>query len=162
MELEEIRLANGMFRIAPVDVEQPRDLTPPEKIALDRKQKRLHERAETRQAECWRHDCSRKASVWVVEVGFDFKGDRAKPVQHIAISSSDYDGPVPGFCHFCLGSGPQELAEAVYFSRPEMYWGVRPNRWFVTFTDSTRQGGLCVEIDPKQTLPKIIEEHFGS
>lgn len=162
MLYEEIRLANGMFKMAPVGIEKPRELTPREKIALDKKQKFLHEWADgQRQPDCWRYQCNRKATIWVVEVGFDFKGEKAAPIKHIAISSADYDGPVPGFCHFCLGSGPEELVEKIYFSRPEMYWGVRPTRWFVSFTDGTRQGGLCIQIDPKQTLPTIIEEFIS-
>lgn len=158
MELEETRLANGMFRLAPTDVEKPRNLTPVEKIVLDRKNTLLAEKAQVRDEHCWRYTCDRRASTWVLEVGFDFKGDKAAAGDHVTVSSGDYSGPVPGFCLFCLGSGPQELAEAVYFNRPEMYWGVRPRRWFVTFTDGTRQGGRCVEIDPKQALPTIIEE----
>lgn len=164
MELEETRLANGMYRWAPTDIEKPRSLDALDKIALDSKQKLLHEWADAqRQDMCWA-DCGRKASIWVVEVGYDFKGEKAAPVDHIAISSADYTGhPVPGFCHYCLGRGPEQLAEAVYFNRPEMYWGVRPNRWFVTFTDGTRQGGLCVELHPNtQVLPKIHEEFISN
>lgn len=160
MELEETRLANGMFRWAPKDIEKPRSLDAPDKIALDRKHTLLAEKAQLRQERCWT-DCGRAASIWVREVGFDFKGEKAAPVDHIAISSADYPGPVPGFCHFCLGSGPERLAERVYFDRPEMYWGVRPTRWFVSFTDDTRQGGMCIELHPNtQELPTIIEEHI--
>lgn len=160
MEYEEIRLANGMFKLAPVGVEKPRELTPIEKIALDKKQKTLSEKAETRQELCWLCQ-DRKAYVWVQEVGFDFKGEKADPVKHVAVSSADYPGPVPGFCMYCLGHGPAKLAEAVYFNRPEMYWGVRPTRWFVLFTDGTRQGDMIITIDPKGTLPKIVEEHIS-
>jgi hypothetical protein len=161
MEFEETRFANGMWRIAPKGIEKPRSLDAPEKIALDKKQKLLTEKAEVREEMCWCYECPRKATTWVREVGFDFKGDKAAPVDHIAISSADYVGPVPGFCTFCLGYGPKELSETVYFSRPEMYWGVRPNRWFVSFTDGTRQGGFCVEIDPKQEMPTILEEFIS-
>lgn len=155
--LEETQLANGMFRIAHPDVEKPRRLTAPEKIALEKKDAVLTEKSELRQDMCWK--CGdRKAYVWVREVGYDFKGSKAEAVQHAAISSSDYPGPVPGFCNFCIAVGPAELAEAVYFNRPEMYWGVRPNRWFVSFTDGTKQGDMIVTIDPKQELPTIIEE----
>jgi hypothetical protein len=160
VELEEIRLANGMFRWAPKDILKPRELTPVEKIALEKKDALLTEKSETRQEMCWR--CGeRKAYVWVREVGFDFKGDKADPVKHVAITTADYPGAVPGFCHFCIGFAPAELAEAVYFDRPEMYWGVRPTRWFVSFTDGTRQGDRIVTIDPKQELPTIIEEFSG-
>ncbi len=161
MELEETRLANGMYRWAPKEIEKPRTLDALDKIALDRKDDLLTEKAEWRQPMCWK-DCGQHASVWVREVGFDFKGTKAAPIDHIAISSSDYPGPVPGFCHFCLGLGPEQLAERVYFDRPEMYWGVRPNRWFVVFTDGTRQGGLCIELHPDtQVLPKIVEEFIS-
>lgn len=157
MELEEVKLANGMFRWAPKDIEKPRSLLAPEKIALDRKRRLLAEKAQSRQETCWL--CGeRKASVWVAEVGFDFKGDKADPINHIAISSADYPGPVPGFCMFCEGIAPVKLAEAVYFDRPEMYWGVRPTRWFVIFTDGTVQGDQIISIDPKGELPTIIEE----
>lgn len=158
---EEIQLANGMFKLAPVGVEKPRELTPAEKIALRKKDALLTEKAEHRQETCWL--CKeRKAYVWVREVGYDFKGSKADPVKHVGISTADYPGPVPGFCTFCIGHGPARLAEVVYFDRPEMYWGVRPTRWFVSFTDGTRQGDMIVTIDPKGTLPKIVEEHIGS
>lgn len=151
-----------MIRWAPKDVEKPRHLTPGEKIALDKKNDLLTAKAEQRQEMCW-YCLERKAAVWVLEVGFDFKGDKAEPVQHNAVSSADYPGPVPGFCIFCLGVGPEHLAEKVYFDRPEMYWGVRPNRWFVTFTDGTKQGGLVIELHPKtQELPTIVEEHISA
>lgn len=150
-----------MFVWAPKDVLKPRDLTPVEKIALERKDEFLTAKAETRAETCWECE-TRKATVWVREVGYDFKGEKAAPVQHNSVSSSDYPGPVPGFCTFCLGVGPEHLAELVYFDRPEMYWGVRPNRWFVSFTDGTRQGGMVISIDPKGELPTIIEEHIGT
>jgi hypothetical protein len=137
-----------MFRLAPADVERPRRLTPPEKIALDRKDAVLTAKAETRSRACWQYGCAHRATVWVREVSFDFKGGRAEPVQHAAVSSADYPGPVPGFCTFHLGTGPAELARAVYLDREEMKWGVRPNRWFVSFTDGTKQGGMAVEIEP--------------
>jgi hypothetical protein len=155
--LEQIRIGR-FFRIASPDVEKPRELTPTEKIALDRKNEYLTQKAESRQEECWSYGCTRKATVWVREVGFDFKGSKADPLNHIAVSSADYVGPVPGFCTFCLGSGPAKLAEAVYFSRPEMVWGVRPNRWFVSFTDGTRQGGMAIALDPKGQMPNILLE----
>jgi len=156
--LEETRLPGGMTRWAPAGVERPRELMPQEKIALERRDALLTQKAESREPTCWRHDCDRPATVWVREVSFDFKGERAEPLHHTAVSSADYSGPVPGFCRFHLGTGPSELAQAVYFSRPEMYWGVRPNRWFVSFTDGTKQGGAAVSIDPKQESPKIVQE----
>jgi hypothetical protein len=146
-----------MFKIADKDVAKPRHLTGPEKLALDLKNIFLTQKAESREPVCWKCE-ERPAYVWVREVGYDFKGDKAEAVQHAAISSADYNGPVPGFCNFCIGTGPAELAEAVYFNRPEMYWGVRPTRWFVSFTDGTKQGDHILTIDPKQEMPKIVEE----
>jgi hypothetical protein len=159
--LEEVRLPNGMFMWAPKDILKPRNLTPPEKIALERKDEVLTQKAESRQEECWSYGCTRKATAWVREVGYDFKGEHAAPAQHVAVSSADYPGPVPGFCAGHMAGGPERLAEAVYFARPEMFWGVRPTRWFVVFTDGTRRGGMAVEIDPKQEMPKIVEEVIG-
>lgn len=155
--LEQIRVGD-FFRIASPDLEKPRHLTPVEKVALDAKDAYLTEKAESRQEECWSYGCTRKATVWVREVGFDFKGEQAAPLQHMAVSSADYPGPVPGFCTFCLGTGPEKLAETVYFARPEMIWGVRPNRWFVSFTDGTKQGGLAIELDPTGDMPNMLIE----
>lgn len=146
MKYEYSELESGVFRIAFPDLDKPRNLSPSEKIALDRKNTLLAEKAEHRQETCWNLGCDRQAHVWVREVGFDFKGDKAAPMQHIAVSSGDYPGPVPGFCTFCLGSGPEKLAEAVYFDRPEIAWGVAPTRWFVCFTDDTRQGGSVIQL----------------
>lgn len=146
IEAEQTQLANGLFKIAFPDLEKPRELSPSEKIALDRKNELLTQKAESRQEQCWNVGCTRKAHVWVHEVSFDFKGDKAAPVRHAAITSSDYPGPVPGFCTFCLGSGPERLAEVVYFDRPEIAWGAVPTRWFVSFTDGTRQGGSCIQL----------------
>lgn len=158
-EYEEIRFENGMFRLASPDVERPRDLTPPEKIAFDKKHTLLGEKAGSRQDQCWRYGCTRKPTVWVREVSFDFKGERADALKHATISSGDYPGPVPGFCTFCLASGPEELAEAVYFDRPEIWWGVTPTRWSVIFTDGLIQHGTCVELNLRRGLPTYKETH---
>jgi len=147
-----------MLKWAPADLEKPRHLNVIEKAMLVEKTKGLVEKAEQRDERCWVHKCDRIARVWVREVGFDFKGDKAELGQHIAVSSSDYPGPVPGFCYFHMAGGPEELAEKVYFDRPEMYWGVRPNRWIVIFTDGTKRGGSCIELDPKMQQPKIVQE----
>lgn len=155
--LEETKIGE-IYRWAPKDIEKPRYLLPAEKIAKEKIQTGLAEKAEVRDKKCWSYMCPNDAYVWVREVGFDFKGEKAELGKHTAISSADYNGPVPGFCNFHVGTGPQLLAEAIYFNRPEMFWGVRPNRWFVSFTDGTKQGGMCIEIDPKQEMPKIVEE----
>lgn len=155
--LEQIKVGQ-YFRIASPDVEKPRHLTAVEKIANEKLDDYLTDKAELRQEECWNYGCQRKATVWVREVSFDFKGGKAAPIQHRAVSTADYAGPVPGFCHMCLGTGPEKLAETVYFARPEMAWGVRPNRWFVSFTDGTRQGGMAIELDPTGEMPNMLLE----
>lgn len=158
LELEEILLPNGWYRWQPKGVEKPRHLTPQEKIALEKADAVLTEKAEVRDPLCWK--CrERSAYVWVREVCFDFKGEKAAPVQHRKVSSGDYPGPVPGFCLFCSATAPVELAEAVYFDRPEMAWGVKPTRWWVVFTDSSKQGGSCLELDPKQEMPTVKETY---
>src|SRR4051812_10003571 len=105
--VNETRLANGWYRWSPLDIEKPRHLTPPEKIALEKADVLLTEKAELRQEICWA--CDRPAYVWVREVCFDFKGDKAEAVQHRTVNTSDYPGPVPGFCHFCVATSPPEL-----------------------------------------------------
>lgn len=155
MDSREIRTWNGLFRIASPDLEKPRELSPQEKIAADRHKRLIADKAMSRQIECWCYLCQKPATIWVAEVCFDFKGDKAEPVRHAQISSGDFDGPVPGFCHFCLGTGPSELAEAVYFSKTEIQLGVTPTRWFVVFTDGTKQGGSCVELNNMRGLPTI-------
>jgi len=158
--LEELRHGN-YFRIASPDVEKPRNLTPVEKVANEKLDKLLQQKSMVREEFCWSYGCTNKAAVWVHEVSFDFKGEKAAPIHHRAVTTADYDGPVPGFCTFCLGTGPEKLAEAVYFARPEMVWGVRPNRWFVSFTDGLIVGGDCIQLNPKQESPKIVIEHHG-
>lgn len=155
--LEQIRVGQ-FFRIASPDVEKPRDLTGPEKAAQSLLDTFLTEKAEVRDDTCWSYGCTNRATVWVREVSFDFKGEKAAPIQHRAVTTADYPGPVPGFCTFCLGTGPEKLAEAVYFARPEMIWGVRPNRWFVSFTDGTKQGGMAIELDPTGNMPNMLIE----
>ncbi|MEM3008343.1 MAG: hypothetical protein QXY15_09870, partial [Candidatus Nitrosotenuis sp.] len=111
---------DGMFRLAPPDIEKPHHLTPLEKIALDKKNEILSDKQSSRQPICWMLGCNRMAQVWVREVGFDFKGPKADVTQHLTISSIDYEGPVPGFCHIHIAAGPSALAERVYYDRPEI------------------------------------------
>jgi hypothetical protein len=146
---EEFRLGGGSgFVLAPPGFEDPRTLTSAEEDAHAEKHRRLQQKAEQRQKKCWLHNCNRPARTWVREVSFDFKGDRASPLKHAAVSSGDITGPVPGFCPIHLGTGPAQLAEAVYCDRPEIQAGVQPLRWFVAFTDDTVQGGDIREIRP--------------
>jgi hypothetical protein len=156
IRLIERRLDDGFFILAPENVERPRTLTVAEDEAFNVKQRDLQQRAEAlHDVGCWHFGCSAAATVWVREVSFDFKGPEAAPERHAAVSSADYPGPVPGFCVGHLHDGPAMLAEAVYFDRPEMAWGVRPTRWWVSFTDGTRQGGDIRRIDPKQATPVL-------
>ena len=144
----------------PVDPKE-RPLTPPEKIRIEKLDGLLTAKAEQRDEECWSYGCTRRPCAWVREVRFDVKEELAG-MHNATVTTRDYSGPVPGFCHGCIATGPAELAQRVYFSRPEMYWGFRPTRWFVIFTDGTKQGGSALEIDPKQLQPKIVEEYIPS
>lgn len=145
------------------DIEKPRHLTPKEKIAREKYDRLLTEKSVHKSTECWMKTldgCTGTPIAHAREVQFDLKNDRAN-IDHSHVSTGDYEGPVPGFCMRHIASAPPMLAQAVYFSRAEMYWGLRPKRWFVVFTDGTKQGGSCMEIDPKQESPIVKEEYIS-
>jgi hypothetical protein len=143
-------------------IEKDRDLTPPEKIKREKINQVLTEKAEIRDPICWAYGCTNKSHVWVREVQYDFKQEMKDKIDHAVVSSRDYNGPVPGFCMGHLHNGPMQLAETIYFSRQEMYWGLRPNRWWIIFTDGSKTGGLCQTIDPKQEMPTVKDEFVRS
>lgn len=150
--LEETEIEPGWLRWAPPELTKQRDLPPVEKIALTRKENDLRAKAESRQELCWW--CQKlKANRWVFEVGFDLKEDKAVLGQHTVISSVDYPGPVPGFCSVCWDA-PRQLAQAVYYDRPEISLGVRPSRWFVRMTDGQLFNGECQDL-ANRPLPNI-------
>lgn len=155
-KLVEVKLERGFFKLEHPDLAKPRHLDPAEKIALAKLDAQTTEKALSRQKTCWCLNCERPAIVWIREVCFDMKGEKAAPVQHKQVSSADYDGPVPGFCLRHEASGPPELAAAVYWNRPEIAWGVKPTRWWAVYTSGLMQGGDCLSMDPKQILPRII------
>lgn len=157
MELEEHRMGE-MLLWAPKNHDKPRSLDAVEKIANEKLDKLLTEKSELRDETCWCNGCPKSAAFWVREVQFDMKNDKAVAGNFRQVTSADYNSPVPGFCIGHIGSGPPELAQAVYFNRAEMNWGLKPKRWFVIFTDGTKQGGECVAIDPLQRQPEFVEE----
>lgn len=118
-------------------------------------------KAEERQEFCWCFDCKLKASVWVREIQFDMRGDKAGINQHV-VSTRDYDGPIPGFCFAHAGPGPAQLAETVYWDRTEISLGLRPRKWWVIFTDGTKQGGLCKILNPDNLKPSTFDLHIKS
>lgn len=134
---------------------------PQEKLHQSRVDEALTERSAQRQSECWCFGCDKNASVWVREVQFDMLGDKQGPNQHV-VSSRDYEGPAPGFCSMHIGSGPTQLAETVYWDKTEIYLGLRPRKWWVIFTDGTKQGGLCEVINPKGLAPSTYDLHIKS
>lgn len=136
-----------------------RYVKPQEKLAQEQIDEVLTIKAEDRQEICWHLNCSKKASVWVREVQFDLKGDKMG-VNNSIVSSRDYPGPIPGFCFGHITSGPQQLAEAVYWDRTEIYLGLRPRKWWVIFTDGTKQGGLCETLNPKNLKPATHDLHI--
>lgn len=131
------------------------------KIALQKSDSLLTEKSETRQEDCWHFGCKNKASIWVREVQFDMRGDKVGINQHV-VSTRDYQGPIPGFCSAHIGVGPAQLAETVYWDRTEIYLGLRPRKWWVIFTDGTKQGGLCEVLNPKDLKPSTFDLHIKS
>lgn len=143
----------------PKDIEKPRHLRPEEKIAREKFDKTLTQKAEIKDTKCWMHTlgCKHNPIVWVREIQYDMKNDKAG-INHSQVDTSQYDGPIPGFCLGHISSGAEKLAETVYFDQTPMIWGLKPKRWFVIFTDGTKQGGKCIQLDPKQIKPEITEE----
>lgn len=135
------------------------DIKPQEKLAQEAVDELLTIKAEDRQETCWCFGCNNKTSVWVREVQFDLKGDKSD-INHAIVSSRDYPGPIPGFCFGHISVGPKELAEAVYWDKTEIYLGLRPRKWWVIFTDGTKQGGLCEVLNPKNLKPKTYDLHI--
>ncbi len=110
----------------------------------------LAQAGESRDMTCWAYDCHQPAQAWVFDVRFSLLEDPDR-----AVSRADYHGPIPGFCRSHCATAPAQLAEKVYFDRPEMQWGFKPKFWWVIFSDGTKTGGKCLEIDPKQLQPNV-------
>lgn len=132
----------------------------PEKIANEERDKLIAEKAQIRSTQCWCWDCDKPAAYWVKVVQFDLRHPDAR-VDSASVDSSDYDGPIPGFC-WAHESRVSELAQAVYASRPEMQWGFRPTRWFAIFTDGTKVGGETLSIAPEPATPTVTDELLQS
>jgi hypothetical protein len=156
--LEEQKMGD-LLLWTPKDIEKPRNFKPEEKIARERFNKTLTEKAEIKDTKCWMHTmgCSHNPIAWVREIQFDMKNQKAG-INHSQVDTRDYDGPIPGFCLGHIATAPAQLAQAVYFDQTAMIWGLKPKRWFVIFTDGTKQGGECIQLDPKQIQPEIKEE----
>jgi hypothetical protein len=132
-----------------------------EKIVQETIDEFLSIKSEERQQECWSFGCKAKPIAWVREIQFDMLGDKAGINQHI-VSTRDYNGPVPGFCPGHIAKGPTEIAETVYWDRTEISLGLRPRKWWVIFTDGTKQGGLCEVLNPKNLKPSTVDLHIKS
>lgn len=129
------------------------------KIIQDKIDQFLTIKSEDRQEECWCFGCRAKPIAWVREIQFDMLGDKAGINNHI-VSTRDYEGPVPGFCPAHVANGPAQIAEAVYWDRTEISLGLRPRKWWVIFTDGTKQGGLCEVLNPKNLKPSTVDLHI--
>jgi hypothetical protein len=126
-----------------------------EKIKREAVDLLLTEKSEIRSETCWVNDgCSGKPIVWVREVSFDLLHPDSR-VDRAAVSSADYNGPVPGFCFRHINCADL-LAEVVYLDHPVMQWGFRPLRWHVIYTDGTKESGSCDVIE--DSLPELIVE----
>lgn len=131
------------------------------KIAQKKVDELLSIKSEDRQSSCWCYDCKSKPTVWVREIQFDMRGDKVGINQHV-VSTRDYDGPIPGFCFAHLVDGPSQLVEVIYWDRTEIYLGLRPRKWWVIFTDGTKQGGLCEVLNPENLKPSTLDLHIKS
>lgn len=129
------------------------------KLAQQKIDKYLSLKSEDRQKTCWSFNCSAGPIAWVREIQFDMLGDKAGINQNV-VSTRDYGGPIPGFCAAHIANGPAELAETVYWDRTEIYLGLRPRKWWVIFTDGTKQGGLCEVLNPKNLKPTTQDLHI--
>lgn len=118
-------------------------------------------KSEDRQDTCWCYGCKSHPTAWVREIQFDMRGERVGINQHV-VSTRDYGGPIPGFCFAHMADGPTQLAETVYWDRTEIYLGLRPLKWWVIFTDGTKQGGLCEVLNPKNIKPSTFDLHIKS
>lgn len=143
----------------PPNYGKDRQLSLEESRALKEHRQKLAQAAEIRQDFCWMRDatgCQNRPHIWVREVFFDSKDDGV-PTNFVEVSSKNLQGPVPGFCPTCINHCSL-LAERVYFSHPAVYWGVRPRRWFVSFTDGSKQGGPIGVIDPNPKSPHYLAD----
>jgi len=135
--------------VIPEEATRDVEVSPAHKLAHDRMNRELASAAMNRQQHCWMREarnCQGTPILHVQEVGFDMR-DRDAKSRVALLSSKDLKGPVPGFCVGCVATAPAMLAEAVYSSRREMRFGLKPKRWFVRFTDGTSQVGECKEFD---------------
>lgn len=129
---------------------------PEEKIAKEKRDKMFAEKAQHRSDTCYL--CNGTPMLWVNQVQFDMRHPDAS-VDQAVVDSSDYAGPVPGFCMGHLIEGPRHLAERVYADLPVIQWGLRPLRWWVVFTDGTKQGGQCQEFGSLTEIPDHLEKY---
>jgi hypothetical protein len=158
----EERDSDGNFIYSKSPVGSNDEYKTPERISIDRKVDRIiDEQSQLRQDVCWCDDCVMRPTAWVREVQFDLKGDKTGP-DHRVVSTKDYGGPIPGFCFAHISEGPAQLAEVVYWDRTEISLGLRPLKWWVIFTDGTKQGGLCTILNPKNLKPSTCDVHIKS
>lgn len=133
--------------------------TPPEKIAREKKDDVLTEKASVRDDHCWAYGCDRYPLKWVREIQFDVYNQDNR-IDKATVSSEDYLGPIPGFCFGHLAHGPADLAKAVYYDRDEIVWGFRPERYVVIFTDGTMEIGQTVSIVPNDPVSIVSDTHI--
>lgn len=140
-------------------VTQESDDLPQRKLDAERATKALIEVTEQRQDRCWL--CDRTPVTWVHRVAFD-RGSADQPLQEkTSVDSNHYPGAVPGFCALHLGDGPRQLAQVVYEDSDIIFWGYRPLRWFVFFTDGMVVRDSCIVInETPEVMPRTIDKHL--
>ena len=151
------QLMNGLD--LKVNVED--DQAPWRKIVQQRNDELLTELSDVRETHCWL--CDRPPHTWVREVVYDLGQHEDEPIRKtaLAVDSTHFSGPVPGFCYAHLGNGPRELAELIYNAHDVVAWGFRPTRWFVMFTDGWMARGSTLEIDIDPTRKPQTKDTHG-
>jgi hypothetical protein len=145
-QIEQATRPDGMFQITEKG-HADRHISPARKLARMRRESEMVARAQSRQETCWMPDCSAKASSHVLCVDFDLKATEHDGDTVLSTLDDPYPGAVPGFCTSCITRGPKALAEAVYNSKAQMKWGLKPLRWWVVMLDGSKIGGPCEDID---------------
>ena len=129
---------------------------PKEKIAREKIDEMITSKAEIRSEECWVEGCNHSPRIWVREVQFDLS-EPGSPKDIAHVSTADYTGPVPGLCLAHEKTGSEMLAQAVWMNDPAIFWGYRPKRFIVIYTDGSVTEGDCISIIPSPKSPEVKE-----
>lgn len=156
-QVEKVHRPDGTFQITEAG-HADRFIAPAQKLQRRRREAAMAARAQARQESCWMPECKARAITHVLCVDFDLKTTEHDGDSVISTLDDPYPGAVPGFCASCAMSGPKALAEAVYNSKSQMKWGLKPLRWWVVMVDGSKIGGPCADID-RILAPVVKDAH---